>query len=308
MVSFQPKTSIVSIVLVIVLSFFSTTTSAREHVPHRRATRGIRGGYGIDSRRFLNPRTRMRRRVEQDQKHHLNEGIYRGIGSVGTSPKQTKSSSYGSSETASTPFPADADSTEAPVGTELVENSASVNNNNTTVETDIPITEAPAGTDSPIAEVPADTDFSITEEPAETVTVDANSNSFVIETPSEIPIPNTEEAVDIVEDSISDNSNDEACLAVTAQEPPPLDSEEDKDIFAMTVDVLYQEASITPANISFYLDEKNIAMALWIVGCETGVTDTTTIETAEGKRRRILEDLSITYSQVDSWEVTGGLK
>jgi len=204
---------------------------------------------------------------------------------LGTSPKQTKSASYDSSSaTASTPFPTDADSTNAPVVTELVENSTSIKNNETTVDTDVPITE----------------------EPAETITIDANSNSFVIETPSEIPIPNTEEATEIVEDSTTEDTSDEACLAVAVQEPPPLDSSSKEDNFAMTVDVVYQESSITPADISSYLNEQNIAMALWIVGCEAEATDATTaIETAEGKRRRFLEDLSIAYSQVDSWGTTG---
>jgi len=100
----------------------------------------------------------------------------------------------------------------------------------------------------------------------------------------------------------SDGESNAACLAVFSQEP--VDAQASTRDFSISVDVLYQTDTTSSTEIVSHLDDQNLAMALWIAGCEEEAISLTSMDTAPGKRRKIQEVVVINYSQVDSWTTT----
>ncbi len=311
MVAFHSQNSIAVVTLCLVL-LLSTTICAREHVAMSKSRQQV-GMRGNDSRLLQNSR---RRRIEQVQKER--PGIYREIGSTLGGPKSSKATPVPipstpvveDNETSNTEGVSAAieEATEAEsVGstteaTEDVESVGSTIEATEDVESVSPVTEEAAETESvsssteETAEI-AESESSNTGETAEVV--DASSSSFVITVPSET----SEEVVE----SVDDSTDESGCNSVAAQEPPPLESSSRESTFSMTVDVVYEEFSLTTKEIESYLNDQSIPMALWIVDCE-GKDSDNTIETAEGKLRRLVGETStITYSQLGSWEATGAL-
>ena len=280
MISFQFRNSLAVVALSLVL-LLSTSISARGHA-------------ALSKPRSQNPR---HRRIEQVQKER--PGIYRGIGSTLGGPKSSKATPP---PIPSTPVVEDTEKVSAAIEESTEAESVSSATEASETESVSSATEGAAETENvssstgEAAEI-VESESSNTGEAAEAV--DASSNSFVITVPSET----SEEVVETVDDG----TEDALCNSVAAQKPSPLESSSRDNTFSMTVDVVYEETLLTPEEIESFLNDQNIPMALWIVDCEEEDNDIT-IETAEGKRRRLVgETPTIAYSQVGSWEATGGL-
>ena len=109
-----------------------------------------------------------------------------------------------------------------------------------------------------------------------------------------------------IDESETDGTGNSVCLAVVSQEP--VDAEASTRAFSISVDVVYQTDTTSSTEIASLLDDQNLAMALWIAGCEEEANALIiTIDTAPGKRRTLQEEVVINYSQVDTWTTTGGL-
>jgi len=107
----------------------------------------------------------------------------------------------------------------------------------------------------------------------------------------------------------TDDNNDVICLAISSQEPPEAQSGSSTTEILVSVDVVYQTDVVSSTDIQSYLDDKNIAMALWIAGCEDEAISAKAMDAVTGTRRKLQAETAsitseITYSEVSSWTTT----
>ena len=106
----------------------------------------------------------------------------------------------------------------------------------------------------------------------------------------------------------NDDNNDATCLAVSSQEPPEATIGSSATEFLFSVDIVYETDAISSADIGLYLDGGNIAMALWIAGCENEAISALAVDENMGTRRKLQDEMAsiipgiITYSEASFWE------